>query len=192
MRYLRLFVVCALLALGVAACGGSDEGADSAGESATTVNAGNGDGGPTISIETDDGDVEISGSEDDGEFDITYTDDDGEVVISGSEQVPDGFPLPIHSDCTVVAGTTVQATDGGMMTVTVEMPADKAEEIAEFYQEELEDMNMMVIRTAGSDNESSMIFLSGVDNDGADRGASCIFDIQADIATAVISIGGDT
>ena len=197
MKCVRLVVAVGLLVLGVAACGGSDEGADDGDQSGVTIQTDDGDvsieggsGDGDVTVNVDDGELDISGSDDGADVTIVVDSDDGSATSTGGESVPDGFPVSIHPDCSVVSSTTIQAPDGEMMMVTVEMPVDKAEEIADFYEEAFEDMGMMVMRTAGSSAEGSMIMLTGVDEDG-DGGASCMVSIADDMATAVISIGGD-
>ena len=52
-------------------------------------------------------------------------------------------------------------------------------------------MGMLVVHTAGTSAEGSMLMLSGVVEDG-DGGASCMMSIEEDKGTAGISVGGDT
>ncbi len=199
MRFVRLLVVLALLLLGAAACGGSDEGADDAEESEFTIQTDDGDvsvsggsGEGDVTIDLEDGELEICGSQDGDEASIIVESEDGTATISGGDSVPDGFPVSIHPDCSVVSSTTIESPDGEMMMVTLEMSADKAEEVAEFYEEACEALGMMVMRTTGTNPDGSMIFITAVDDEDGDQGASCMMSIEAEKATAVISIGGDT
>ncbi len=137
------------LSLVVAACGGTDDAANSIAEK--IVEQASGD---NIDISTDDGGLTMS-----------VEGDDGIETVSFNEDLPDGFPFPVPDTYEIGGAFTYESDAGTSYSVVIEASADEFDSLKEMYQSWLDGEGFTVdVTEMGSGNDRLALLLGERDD----------------------------
>ena len=143
------------LTLVVAACGGTDDAANSIAEK--IVEQASGD---SVDISTDDGGLTMS-----------VEGDDGIETVSFNEDLPDGFPLPVPDTYDVGGAFTYETDTGTSYSVVIQVSADEFDAMKEMYESWMESEGFTVDTTELGDDTSKVALIFG-ERDDVSAGAS--------------------
>jgi len=171
----RYLAVAAVVALAVAACGGSDPAeelaeqiAEQAGGDVADIDIDAADGSMAIDINDDDGDGSVSiDTDNDGSVAIEIEDDDGGgTLIIGGGEVPEGFPIPVLEGGQVVSSLVASSDEGSGGVVSVEYPAGTFDALVSSYQSWIDDQDLDVSRMDMTTDEGKTVQFFGTGEDG--------------------------
>jgi len=137
------------LALVVAACGGTDDAANSIAEQ--IVQQATGD---SLDISTDDGGITMS-----------VEGDDGIQSISFNEDLPDGFPFPVPDTYEVGGAFTYDTDTGTSYSVVIQVSAEEFDAMKEMYQSWMESEGFTVDTTELGDGMNKVALIEGERDD---------------------------
>jgi hypothetical protein len=91
---------------------------------------------------------------------LTIKTEQGELKMGGTQQIPQGFPLPVYPEATLVnsiKGTDANGAEQFLLFFNTSKPIH---EVAAFYEKELENQGLTTEKTEVSGNGSNMVMFT--------------------------------
>ncbi|VAV97550.1 hypothetical protein MNBD_ACTINO01-1759 [hydrothermal vent metagenome] len=146
MKKLALIVT---LSLVVAACGGTDDAANSIAEKIVEQASGN-----SVDISTDDGGLTMS-----------VEGEDGTETVSFNEDLPEGFPFPVPDTYELGGAFTYESDAGTSYSVVIQVSADEFDALKEMYQSWMDSEGFTVDTTEMGSGNEKFALISGERDD---------------------------
>lgn len=131
--------------------------------------------------------VDISGDEDD--FTIEFQDEQGGGVISGGDDIPDGFPMPLPDNYVGLGSTAFEGDGERTVSVILEIPGSDLDKVIALYEGWLASRGVDADTMRISSEGTSLITIGG-EADGETYGVTISSDASETVVSLIWMSGG--